>query len=175
MSLSIENKRAVVSEVSAAIVSAKAGVLADYRGMTVAQMTALRSDAHARGVWIKVVKNNLARRSIENTKFACLADHFVGPVILSVAEDPVDVAKVMVGFAKGNDNFKIIAGVMDGALIDIQVIQALDKLLSREELIAKLLGTLSAPIQKFVATLHEIPSKFVRTLAEVKRAGSKNE
>ena len=167
MSLSLAQKKVVVAEASEAIASAKAGVLAEYRGMTVAQLTDLRKEARSEGVWIKVVKNNLARIAVADTDFACLSEHFTGPVIFSAAEDPVAVAKVMSKAAKANDNLNITVGAMNGALMDEKMIEALSKLPSREELLAKLMGTMQAPVQKFVSTLNEVPGKFVRTLAAV--------
>jgi len=167
MSLSLDQKKAVISEVSDAIASAQAGVLAEYRGMTVAQLTALRTEARNAGVWIKVVKNNLAKRVINGSDFECLTEHFVGPVIFSASEDPVAVAKVMTKFAKDSDHLNITTGVMNGELIDEKMIESLSKLPGRDELLAKLMGTMQAPIQKFVSTLNEVPTRFVRTLSAV--------
>ena len=167
MSLSLAQKKAVVSEASEAIASANAGVLAEYRGMTVAQLTDLRREARSAGVWIKVVKNNLARIAIADTDFECLSEHFIGPVIFSASEDPVAVAKVMAKAAKDNEKLTITAGAMNGSLMDPKMIDDLSKLPSREELLAKLMGTMQAPVQKFVSTLNEVPGKFVRTLAAV--------
>ncbi|MCY3769762.1 MAG: 50S ribosomal protein L10 [Gammaproteobacteria bacterium] len=170
MSLSLNQKKAVVSEVADAIVSAQAGVLAEYRGLDVAQLTALRTEARNSGVWIRVVKNNLARRAVDGSEFECLADHFVGPVIFSVSEDPVAVAKVMSRFAKDHENLKITVGAMNGALMDQSTIQSLAKLPGRDELLATLVGTLQAPVQKLVSTLNDVPGKFLRTLAAVAEA-----
>lgn len=165
MSLNLEQKKAVVGEVSAAIAAARAGVLAEYRGLSVAQLTALRSEARQQGVWVKVVKNSLAKRVIEGSDFACLDAYFTGPVIFSVSEDPVAVARVMARFAKDNDALKITAGVMNGELIDVATIGGLAKLPSRDELLARLAAVMAAPAQKLVATLNEIPSRFARTTA----------
>ena len=173
MSLSIEQKKAVVSEVTEAIASAQAGILADYRGLNVAQITVLRQQARKAGVWIKVVKNNLAKRVIQGSDFECLTDYFTGTIIFSVSEDPASVAKVMVEFAKDNEKLKITAGAMNGLLIDSATIQSLAKLPSRDELIVMLMATMQAPVQKLVTTLNEVPSKCVRTLfalAEAKKA-----
>jgi len=167
MSLSLNQKKAVVSEVTEAIGSAQAGVLAEYRGLTVAQLTALRTEARNAGVWIKVVKNNLAKRVISGSDFECLTEHFVGPVIFSASEDPVAVARVMSKFAKDNDYLKITVGAMNGLLIDQSMIDALAKLPGRDELLAKLMGTMLAPVQKLASTLNEVPGKFVRTLSAV--------
>jgi large subunit ribosomal protein L10 len=170
MSLSLDQKKAVISEVTEAIASAQAGVLAEYRGLNVSQITALRNEARNAGVWIKVVKNNLAKLVIKGSDFECLTDHFTGPVIFSTAEDPVAVAKVMATFAKDNENLKITMGAMNGDLIDFSVIQSLSKLPGRDELIAKLMGTMQAPVQRFVSTLNEVPTKCVRALAAVAEA-----
>ena len=167
MSLSLEQKKAVISEVSEAIESAQAGVLAEYRGLTVAQLTALRTEARKSGVWVKVVKNNLAKRVIEGSDFECLSEHFVGPVIFSASEDPVAVAKVMANFAKANDQLKITVGAMNGSLMDQDMIQSLSKLPGRDELLATLVGTMAAPIQKFASTLNEVPTSFARALSAV--------
>ncbi len=167
MSLSLDQKKAVISEVTEALSSAQAGVLAEYRGLNVEQLTALRKDARNAGVWIKVVKNNLAKRVIKGSNFECLTEHFVGPVIFSASQDPVAVAKIMSKFAKDNEQLKITAGVMNGDFMDQTMIQSLSKLPGRDELIAKLIGTMQAPIQKLVSTLNEVPSKAVRTLVAV--------
>ncbi len=167
MSLSLAQKKAVISEASEAIASANAGVLAEYRGMTVAQLTDLRREARSAGVWIRVVKNNLARIAVADTDFACLGEHFAGPVIFSISEDPVAVAKVMSRYAKDSDKLKITVGAMNGSLMDRQMIDELSRLPGRQELLAKLMGTMQAPVQKFVTTLNEVPGKFVRTLAAV--------
>ncbi len=167
MSLSLNQKKAVVSEVTDAIASAQAGVLAEYRGLTVSQLTELRSAARESNVFIRVVKNNLAKLVIKGSDFECLTEHFVGPVIFSASEDPVAVAKVMSKFAKDFDDLNITAGAMNGELMDAQVIGNLAKLPGREELLGMLVGTLNAPIQKLVQTMNEVPGRFVRTLAAV--------
>lgn len=168
MSLSLEQKKAVVSEVSEMFSAAQAAVLAEYRGLTVAQVTKLRSDARATGVQVRVVKNTLAKRCVEGTTFECLLDHLVGPVLISSSEDPVAVAKVMSNFAKSHETFKITVGAMNGSLMHENDIKALATLPSREELLARLVGTMQAPIQKFVQTLNEVPTKFVRALSAVR-------
>ncbi|MEA3290800.1 MAG: 50S ribosomal protein L10 [Pseudomonadota bacterium] len=167
MSLSLEQKKAVVSEVSDALSSAQTAVLAEYRGLTVEQLTDLRKDARSAGVFVRVVKNTLAKRVIEGSDFECLNEHLVGPVLFSASDDPVAVAKLITRFAKENEDLKITAGAMNGDPLDLNGIQALAKLPSRDELLAKLAGTMQAPIQKFVQTLNEVPSKFVRALAAV--------
>ncbi len=167
MSLSLNQKKAVVDEVSEAIRSAQAGILAEYRGLTVEQLTGLRREARNAGVWVRVVKNNLAKRVVVGSDFECLKEHFVGPVIFSASEDPVAVAKVVSGFAKQHDQFKITAGAMNGSLMDQSMIENLSVLPGRDALLAKLMGTMMAPVQTLVSTLNEVPGRFVRTLSAV--------
>ena len=165
MSLSIDKKKAVVSEAMQIFSEAQAAVLAEYRGLSVAQITELRSEARNNGVDIRVIKNTLARRSVSGTPFECLADHFVGPVLISSAGDPIAVAKVVSKFAKDHEALKIMVGVMNGDLIDSSTIQMLAKLPGRDELLATLMATMNAPLEKFVRTLNEVPGKLVRTMA----------
>jgi len=170
MSLSLTEKKAVVEQVSKALAGAQAAIVAEYRGLTVAKMTELRREARDAGVYLKVVKNTLARRALKDSGFECLDQHFVGPLALAASEDPVAVAKVLSRFQKDNDVFAIKAGAMSGNVLSHDEIQALAKLPGRDELLAILVGTLQAPVQKFVQTLNEVPSKFVRTLAAVRDA-----
>ena len=165
MSLSIDKKKAVVSEAMQIFSAAQAAVLAEYRGLSVAQITELRSEGRNNGVDIRVVKNTLARRSVSGTPFECLSDHFVGPVLISSAGDPIAVAKVVSKFAKDHDALKITVGVMNGDLIDKGTIQMLATMPSRDELLATLVATMNAPLEKFVRTLNEVPGKLVRTMA----------
>jgi len=164
MSLSFNQKKTVVREVTQAISSARAGVLAEYRGMTVAQLTSLRTEARNYGVWIKVIKNNLAKRVISGSDFKCLTQYFVGPVIFLASQDPIAVAKVVSKFVKDNDHLKITVGAMNGSLIDQSVIEKLSKLPNRDELLAKLAYIMIALVHKLALTINEVPSKFVRTL-----------
>ncbi len=168
MSMTLEEKKAVVAEVSERIRDAQAAVLAEYRGLTVAEMTALRREAREAGVFLRVVKNTLARRAVAGTEFECLQGHLTGPLAFAASADPVAAAKVLSRFAKENDRLKIVVGAMGGQLMSLEDIKALATLPSREELLAKLLGTLQAPVQKFVQTLNEVPAGFVRTLAAVR-------
>ncbi len=173
MSLNIEQKKAVVAEVAEQFKAAQAAVLAEYRGLTVAQMTELRKRARHSQVYLRVVKNTLAARAIEGSTFECLREQLSGPLALAISKDPVAVAKLLSEFAKDNETLKIRIGAMSGKLMSLAQVQALAKLPSREQLLATLAGTLQAPIVKFVRTLNEVPSKFVRTLAAVRDAKSK--
>ena len=170
MSLNIEQKKAVVSEVSEAISGAEAAILAEYRGLTVAQMTELRRKAREAGVFLRVVKNSLAKRAVEGSNFECLKDHMVGPLALAASTDPAAVAKVLDEFAKENDKLIIKTGAMGGVIMSQEQLKALARLPGREELLAILLATMSAPMQKFVRTLNEVPASFVRTLVAIREA-----
>ena len=170
MGLNLEQKQTVVAEVAKQVAGAQAIVLAENRGMAVAAMTQLRARARASGVYFRVVKNTLGRRAVADTPFASLADKMVGPLAYGIGADPVAVAKVLNDFAKGNEKFVIAGGAMPGQLMSAKEISALASLPSREELIAKLLGTMQAPIVKLVRTMNEVPGKFVRTLAAVRDA-----
>jgi large subunit ribosomal protein L10 len=170
MSLTLDEKKAVVAEVAEKLTGAQAAMLAEYRGLSVAQMTALRRKAHDGKVYLRVVKNTLARRAVEGTSFECLKDQMVGPLAFAVSADPVAVAKMLSEFAKDNELLKIKAGAMSGKLMSLAQIQALAVLPGREQLLAQLLGTMQAPVQKFVQTLNEVPAKFVRALAAVRDA-----
>jgi large subunit ribosomal protein L10 len=170
LGLNLEQKQTVVAEVAKEVAGAQAIVLAENRGMAVAAMTQLRAKARASGVYFKVVKNTLVRRAVADTPFASLADKMVGPLAYGISADPVAVAKVLNDFAKGNEKFVIAGGAMPGQLMSAKEISALASLPSREELIAKLLGTMQAPIVKLVRTMNEVPGKFVRTLAAVRDA-----
>ncbi len=173
MGLNLEEKKAVVEEIAAQVAGAKGIVLAEYRGLEVGNMTELRRRARGSGVYLRVLKNTLARRAVKDTPFAKLADQMVGPLVYGISSDPVATAKVMNEFAKGNDKFVIKAGAMPNAVISAKEVAALASLPSREELLAKLLGTMQAPIAQFVRTLNEVPSKFVRALAAVRDAKEK--
>ena len=168
MSLSLEQKKAVVAEISAQVAKAQAIVIAEYRGLGVGNMTDLRREARKSGVYLRVLKNTLARRAVSGTPFEKLSEKLTGPLIYGISPDPVATAKVLNEFAKANDKLVIRAGAMPNAVITANEVKALASMPSREELLAKLLGTMQAPIAQFVRTLNEIPSRFVRTLAAVR-------
>lgn len=165
MGLSLEQKQATVSEVQTKLAGAQALIVAEYRGLNVERVTQLRSKARKSGVYLRVLKNTLARRAVKGTPFEKLADQMVGPLMYGISQDPVAGAKVLSEFARENELLVIKAGAMPNALMSVQEIKALAQLPSREQLIATLLGTLQAPMAKLVRTLNEVPGKFVRTLA----------
>jgi large subunit ribosomal protein L10 len=168
LSLNLQQKEAVVAEVAKQISGAQAVVLVENRGMAVADMTRLRAKARASGIYFRVIKNTLVRRAVVGTPFATLADKMSGPLAYGMGTDPVAVAKVLNDFAKGNEKFVIRAGAMPGQVMSAKDVAALAALPPREELLAKLVGTMQAPIAKLVRTLNEVPSKFVRALAAVR-------
>ena len=170
MSLNLSQKKQVVEDVSAVVGTSATAVIAEYRGLTVEEMKVLRREAHENNVFVKVVKNTLLRRAVQGTDFECLDEHLVGPLAFAASEDPVAVAKVLDKYAKQFDALNIKAGSMSGSLLNEAEIKALAQLPSREELLAKLLGTMQAPIAKFVQTLNEVPTKFVRGVAAVRDA-----
>lgn len=167
MGLNLVEKQAVVAEVAKQVAGAQAIVMVENRGMAVADMTKLRAKARASGVYFRVVKNTLVRRAVIDTPFAELAEKMVGPLAYGIGTDPVALAKVLNDFAKGNDKFVIAGGAMPGHVMTAKDIAWLAGLPSRDELIARLLGTMQAPIVKLVRTMNEVPAKFVRTLAAV--------
>ena len=168
MALNREAKAVVIDEVSAQVAQAQSIVLAEYRGLDVANITDLRKKARNAGVYLRVLKNTLVRRSVAGTPFEQLADKMSGPLIYGISPDPVATAKVLNEFAKSNEKLVIRAGAMPNAVITALEVKALANMPSREELLAKLLGTMQAPVAQFVRTLNEVPSRFVRTLAAVR-------
>jgi large subunit ribosomal protein L10 len=168
LGLDLDKKKAVVAEISAQLAKAKAVVVAEYRGLEVGHMTELRAKARKSGVYLRVLKNTLARRAVEGTPFAGLSQHMKGPLVYGISPDAVATAKVLNEFAKANEKFVIRAGAMENAVISAKEVTALASLPSRDELLAKLLGTMQAPIAKFARTLNEVPARFVRTLAAVR-------
>ena len=170
MGLSLEQKQAMVSEVAAKLKGAQVVLVAEYRGLDVERVTQLRSRARKSGLYLRVLKNTLARKAVQGTPFEKLSDKMVGPLMYGIAQDPVAGAKVIAEFAKDNELFVIKAGAMPNTVMSVQDIKALATLPSRDELLAMLLGTMQAPMAKLVRTMNEVPGKFVRALAAVRDA-----
>jgi large subunit ribosomal protein L10 len=168
VALNREEKATVVAEVSAQVAQAQSIVIAEYRGLEVGTITALRKQARESGVYLRVLKNTLARRAIAGTPFEKLSDTLVGPLIYGVSNDPVSAAKVLNTFAKDNDKLVLKGGAMPNTVLDVNGVKALASLPGRDELLATLLGTMQAPIAQFVRTLNEVPGRFVRTMAAVR-------
>jgi large subunit ribosomal protein L10 len=168
LGLSLDEKKAMVTEVAAKLAAAQTIIVAEYRGLEVGDMTKLRVQARNSGVYLRVLKNSLARRAVAETPFAGLTEHLAGPLVYGISTDPVAAAKVLNEFAKANDKFVIKAGAMANYVMSAKDVRNLATMPSRERLLARLLGTMQAPIAKFVQTLGEVPGKFVRTLAAVR-------
>jgi large subunit ribosomal protein L10 len=168
LGLSLEQKQALVSEVSGQLQGAQAVIVAEYRGLNVESVTQLRAKARKSGLYLRVLKNTLARRAVQGTPFEKLAAEMSGPLMYGISRDPVGGAKVMSEFAKDNELFVIRAGAMPGSLMSAKDVKALAQLPSREELLANLMGTLQAPVAKLVRTMNEVPARFVRTLAALR-------
>lgn len=168
MALNLDDKKAVVAEISAQVAKAQAIVVAEYRGLEVGSMTVLRREARKSGVYLRVLKNTLARRAVAGTPFSGLSEHMVGPLVYGISPDPVATAKLLNDFAKANEKLVIKAGAMPNAVFSAKEVKALATLPSRNELLSQLMGTMQAPVAKFVQTMNEVPSRFVRTLAAVR-------
>lgn len=159
MSLNLDGKKEVVSEVAANIANAQTMVLAEYRGTTVADLTKLRADARAKGVYLRVLKNTLARRAIVGTHFEVAADKMVGPLIYGFSVDAVAAAKVVSDFAKGKEHFVVKAGAFSGKALDAAGVQALASIPSKEVLLAQLLGLMQSPISRLARVVSAIAEK----------------
>lgn len=153
MALNLDSKKAIVAEVSAQVANAQTIVMAEYRGIEVGHLTQLRAKARQSGVYLRVLRNTLARRAVANTSFAPLADQMLGPLIYSMSADPVAAAKILHDFAKTNDKLVLKAGGHAGKLLDKAGVQALASIPSREELLARLLGVMKAPVSGFAIAL----------------------
>lgn len=164
--LSLEQKQAIVSEVAVVAARASNVIAAEYAGLTVTQLTQLRGSARKSGVFVKVVRNTLARRAFEGTKFACMNDKLVGPLLLAFAgEEPGSAAKVIRDFSKQNEKLIVKLVAVDGQLFDGSALEKLANLPSLDQARSMLLGVFKAPLGKFVRVLAEPEGKFVRLLA----------
>jgi large subunit ribosomal protein L10 len=169
MPLKLEDKQALVAEVGAVAAQAQAVVAAEYRGLTVSQMTELRSKARAAGVYMRVVKNTLARKAISGTAFEAIGPKLKGPLVLAFSRtDPGAAARVVKDFAKGNE--KLIATLISlgGAVLSGKDLDKVASLPTREQALSQLLGVMKAPIEKFVRTLAEPHTKLVRTIDAIR-------
>lgn len=159
MGLNLDDKKAVVAEVSAQVANAQTIAVAEYHGIAVGNLTALRAKARESGVYLRVLKNTLVRRAIAGTPFEGLADQLTGPLIYGMSADPVAAAKVLNDFAKGNDKLVLKAGSFAGKTLDKAAVQALASIPSREELLSRLLGVMQAPVSGFACTLAALAKK----------------
>jgi len=169
VAIRLEDKQQIVAEVNEAAKSALSAVLADYRGVTVSDMTALRKTARENNVYLRVIRNTLLKRAIKGTDFECLHEVLVGPTILAFSnEDPGAAARVLKDFAKGNDKFDVKALAVEGKLLSADQIDVLAKLPTRDQAISILMSVMLAPVSKLATTLNEVPSKVTRAVAAVR-------
>ncbi len=171
MALSIEQKKAVVAELAGVADKALAAVAAEYRGLTVEEMTELRANARNDGVYLKVAKNTLVRRAVEGTDYECMQDSLTGPLLFAFSmEDPGAAARLVKDYAKDHDNLIAKLVAVGGELFDASELERLASLPTYDQAIAMLMGVMKAPIEKFVRTLAEPHTKLVRTVAAVRDA-----
>ena len=153
MPLNVEDKKAIVADVGAQLAAAQTVVLAEYRGIPVGELTTLRANARSQGVYLRVLKNTLARRAAQGTPFEKLGNSMVGPLIYGISADPVAPAKVLHQFSKGQDQLVIKAGFYNGKVLDVNGVKELATIPSREELLSKLLGVMKAPVSAMARVL----------------------
>lgn len=171
MVLKLEDKKAIVSEVAAVAKQAVSLIAAEYSGLTVSQLTGLRKSAREAGVYMRVVRNTLARRALEGTQFACMQQTLVGPLLLAFStEDPGAAARLIKDFVKENEKLKVKALAIDSQLLPPEGLSKLASLPTRDEAIAQLMSVMKAPITKLVRTMAEPHAKLVRTLAAIRDA-----
>ena len=169
--MNLDGKKAVVAEVADVASSAYSAVAAEYRGLSVSAMTELRVAARKENVYLRVIRNTLAKRAVEGTDFACMQEGMTGPLVFGFSkEDPGAVARVMSDFAKENDKLEVKMVSLGGKLLATSDLEKLAKMPTKDQAIGILMGTMKAPIEKFVRTLVAPTSKMVRTLAAVRDA-----
>ena len=159
MPLNVEDKKAIVADVGAQLAAAQTVVLAEYRGIPVEQLTKLRASARDQGVYLRVLKNTLARRAAQGTQFEPLADSMVGPLIYGISADPIASARVLQSFAKTQDQLVIKAGLYNGKLLDVAGVKALATIPSRDELLSQLLGVMLAPVSAMARVLGAVAAQ----------------
>jgi large subunit ribosomal protein L10 len=171
LALNFEQKKAIVAEVAEVAGSAFSAVAAEYRGLTVDEMTQLRVEARNNGVYLRVVKNTLARRAVEGTEFECLTNGLTGPLVLAFSqEDPGAAGRVIKDFAKDHENLKVTMLAIGGKQLDASQIDVLAKMPTYDQAISMLMSVMQAPITKLAQTLNEVPGKLVRTVAAIRDA-----
>ena len=169
MALGLEDKKAIIAEVNETAGQSLSAVMADYRGVSVVDLTGLRNRAREEGVQVRVVRNTLARRAFEGTDFECMNEVLLGPNIIAFSvEDPGAGARVFKEFAKENNEFEIKALCVGGKLLEASQIDVLAKLPTRDQAISMLMSVMLAPITKLVRTANEVPTKVTRAVAAVR-------
>ena len=169
MALRLEDKKAIVAEVNETAGQALSAVIADYRGLTVEEITDVRKKARESGVYLKVIRNTLARRAVEGTDFECMTDAFVGPTMLAFSqEEPGSAARLLKDCAKEYEALEVKALSIGGQLLDASEIDKVAKLPTKDEAIATLMSVMQAPVVKLVRTFNEVPTKVTRVVAAVR-------
>lgn len=169
MALNLDQKKAVVEEVAAIAAVALSAVAAEYHGLTVDDMTDLRAKARSEGVYLRVVKNTLAKRAVSGTDFECMQEGLTGPLVLAFSqEDPGAAARVIKEFAKDHDKLVVKLVSIGGQLLAASELDRLAKLPTRDQAISMLMALMMAPVEKLTRTIYAVPSKLVRTIAAVK-------
>lgn len=171
MAVSLEQKKRMVQEVAEVAQGAHSALAAEYRGLKAGEMDDLRVKAREQGVYLRIVKNTLAKRAVAGTDFECMSDGFEGPLLLAFSqEDPGSAARVLKDYAKGHDKLVVKMVAFGGELYPASDIDRLATLPTYDEAISKLMATMRAPVQKLATTMNEVPGKLVRTLAAVRDA-----
>jgi len=171
LALNFEQKQAIVAEVAEVARTAFSAVAAEYRGISVDKMTQLRVQARNNGVYLRVVKNTLARRAVKDTEFECMTDGLTGPLVLAFSqEDPGAAARVIKDFAKDNDKLVVKLVSISGQMLAPSELETLAKMPTYDQAISMLMSVMKAPIQKLAATMNEVPGKLVRTIAAIRDA-----
>ena len=171
MALSYAQKETIVAEVAEVAKSAYSAIGAEYRGLTVEQMTELRVEARKAGVYVRIIKNTLAKRAFAGTDFACMGEGLKGPLVLAFSqEDHGSAARVSEAFAKEHDLFQVKLIAIGGKLLDVSELGMLAKMPTYDEAISQLMAVMKAPVQKLATTLNEVPGKLVRTVAAIRDA-----
>jgi large subunit ribosomal protein L10 len=171
MALTLEEKKAVVAEVAQVAKEAHSAIGAEYRGLTVEELTSLRAKARESNVYLRVVKNTLAKRALEDTEFACMQGALRGPLVLAFSmEEPGSAARLIRDFSKENDRLVVKLVAFGGQLMEASEVKRLADLPTREQALSMLMAVMRAPLDKFARTLNEVPGKLVRTVAAVRDA-----
>jgi len=169
VAMNLDDKKLVVSELAAVAASAHSAIAAEYRGLSVDQMTNLRKQARSSGVYLRVVKNTLAKRAVEGTDFECMQQGLVGPLVLAFSqEDPGSAARLMKDFAKTHEKLQVKLVSFGGQMLGAGDLDRLASMPTRDEAISLLMAVMKAPLDKFARTLNEVPGKLVRTVAAVR-------
>lgn len=169
MALTLAEKQAIVADVADVAANAYSAIAAEYRGLTVGEMTELRAEARKSGVYIRIVKNSLARRAVEGTDFECMQEGFTGPLVLAFSqEDPGSAARVIKDFAKEHDALNVTMVSIGGKLLEPSELSTLAKMPTYDQAVSMLMAVMKAPVEKLARTINEVPGKLVRTVAAIR-------